>query len=156
MYSFIKSMSGSRAVRAIVATGLAAAFGLGIVAASPTAAAAATPTCNADYWFKSTSGDFNVMTPAYKSGSSYTKVCTLREGNSGDGVRSLQVALDQCNGGNLTVDGQFGDITDLILRLTQSVLKISSDGIYGSQTRAAMKFPRADDNPNDLECGRTT
>src|SRR5689334_17583917 len=92
-------MARGRAVRGALTAALAAAFGVGVAVASPTAALAATPTCNSEWYFSSTSsGDFNVNTPAYHSGSSYTKVCTLKEGNSGEGVWSLQNALNQCYG----------------------------------------------------------
>jgi hypothetical protein len=135
---------------------LAAVSSVGVVLASPDPAAAATPTCNAEHWFKSTSGDFNVDLPAYKSGSSYTKVCTLRAGNTGDGVAALQIALDQCHHWDISVDRSFGAQTDVALSVQQTLLHISSDGIYGSQSRKAMSWPRSDDNPNDKECGRSS
>jgi hypothetical protein len=146
----------SRVTRLAMVALAAASFAVTAVVASPGAALAATPHCNSEHYFKSTSGDFNVYTPAYHSGSTYTKVCTLSQGDSGDGVRSLQVALVQCYGSNISVDGQFGPATDVTLVVTQSVAGITADGIYGNQTRAALKFPRADDNPDDLECGRLT
>lgn len=154
MSSFMRKIGNSRAARVILSAALAGATGLGVVAASPTAAAAATPKCNAEWYFKSSSGDFNVWAPAYKSGSSYTKVCTLSQGNSGSGVASLQQAMKQCNGfSSISVDGSFGDETWFDLYLLQASLKITADGIYGSQTRGAMKFPLASDGP-DTSCGR--
>jgi peptidoglycan hydrolase-like protein with peptidoglycan-binding domain len=144
----------SRAVRAGMAALAAGGFALTALVATPGAALAATPHCNSEHYFQSTSGDFNVYAPAYHSGSSYTKVCTLSQGNSGDGVASLQVAMVQCYGSNISVDGQFGPATAVTLTVIQSVAKITADGIYGNNTRKAMKFPRADDNPNDTECGR--
>lgn len=66
--------------------------------------------------------------------------CYMKPGVTGDGVRVLQRALRNCYGENITVDGSFGPATGSALRRVQSRLGIASDGLYGNQTRDAMKF----------------
>jgi peptidoglycan hydrolase-like protein with peptidoglycan-binding domain len=156
LFKIISTAGRSRVVRATAAAVAAGSFALVAVAGTPGSASAATPHCNDESYSKSTSGDFNVYLPVYRSGSTVTRICALTEGDTGDGVRSLQEAFVQCYGSSIAVDGQFGAATEIELIIAQGEGGVATDGEYGSNTRKAMKWPRADDNPADRECGRAS
>ncbi|MEV6323785.1 peptidoglycan-binding domain-containing protein [Nocardia sp. NPDC051787] len=67
--------------------------------------------------------------------------CTLRQGDSGDAVKALQVALKQCYGHNLSIDGQFGPRTRDALITAQKNAGTAADGIYGRNTFVKIKWP---------------
>ncbi|MBL8151559.1 MAG: peptidoglycan-binding protein [Blastocatellia bacterium] len=62
---------------------------------------------------------------------------TLRNGDSGSDVSSLQQALKDRGFDPGTIDGEFGDKTESALKAFQQAAGISADGIMGSETRAA-------------------
>lgn len=58
---------------------------------------------------------------------------TVKKGDSGDAVRILQRLLVY-HGIAVTVDGQFGAITETKVKAFQKVRKLKEDGIVGSMT----------------------
>lgn len=62
---------------------------------------------------------------------------TLRLGDSGDEVKTLQMKLNKV-GANLLVDGQFGPRTEQAVRTFQTVKNITPDGVVGPETWAAL------------------
>jgi peptidoglycan hydrolase-like protein with peptidoglycan-binding domain len=147
----MKKIARGRAFRLALSAALAGTFGVAAAVASPQAALAATPHCNAETYYRSTQIDRNVWLPGYGS----NRVCQLSTGDSGDGVRSLQVALVQCYSKGISVDGIFGPATASALRQAQSTAGTGADGIYGTNTRKALKFPIAGDDA-DRSCYRTS
>ncbi|MEV0646323.1 N-acetylmuramoyl-L-alanine amidase [Phytomonospora sp. NPDC050363] len=57
----------------------------------------------------------------------------LRKGATGENVRTLQFLLRQ-HGSTLTVDGDFGTITDTAVRSFQSAKGLTVDGVVGAQS----------------------
>jgi peptidoglycan hydrolase-like protein with peptidoglycan-binding domain len=138
-------------MRIALSTALTGTFGVAAVVASPQAALAATPRCNTETYYQSTQIDRNVWLPGYGS----NRICTLLTGDTGDGVRSLQMALYQCYGKKISVDGVFGPGTATALKQAQATAGTTADGIYGNNTRKAIKFPIAGDDA-DKSCYRTS
>jgi peptidoglycan hydrolase-like protein with peptidoglycan-binding domain len=73
--------------------------------------------------------------------------CDLGLGNNGVAVERLQIALDECDSAAfspaLTVDGDYGPLTENAVELTQAYWGVPVDGVYGPQTRDAMSWPVA-------------
>jgi hypothetical protein len=119
---------------------------LTVVPASP--AQAALPTCTGTTYGELWNGAWSDIVPA--AGGDYR--CRLSRGNTGEGVRALQMNLNACFNATmlyaapghwwawLAEDGQFGPKTEQALREVQWFLGISSDGIYGGDTRRAMSY----------------
>lgn len=65
----------------------------------------------------------------------------LRNGDSGDDVKKLQEALIQLgfNLGRWGADGEFGDATEMAVKLFQSREKLEPDGEFGPQSLAALR-----------------
>jgi peptidoglycan hydrolase-like protein with peptidoglycan-binding domain len=63
----------------------------------------------------------------------------LRLGSTGNAVRALQANLNTVMHSGLTVDGQFGALTETAVRAFQTRYKLSADGVYGPQSAAMMK-----------------
>src|SRR5206468_7464399 len=62
----------------------------------------------------------------------------LRQGSTGEPVRSLQRNLNAVLGAGLDVDGEFGPATDRALRAFQARAHVDVGGEYGPQTAAAL------------------
>lgn len=73
-------------------------------------------------------------------------MATYRRGSSGDGVRNLQMQLNQ-NGANITVDGIYGSATENAVRNYQRQKGLSVDGIAGNQTLSALSGGGASSAP---------
>ncbi|MGW6318137.1 peptidoglycan-binding domain-containing protein [Streptomyces sp. NPDC055099] len=122
---------------AVVSAGVLTAGLVVGVAGTQSASGASYPTCN---------GRKNVSTgpSAYLSQPYYTATgsrnCTLQYGNASKAVNALQHALVYCYDESISIDGIFGSDTRAALRRTQSAVNVSVDGIYGPQTRKAMKW----------------
>jgi len=71
--------------------------------------------------------------------------CELGLGNDSVAVARLQIALDEwCNlSAGLTVDGDYGPLTQRAVRNVQHAYHVTVDGIYGPQTAFAMLWPVA-------------
>jgi peptidoglycan hydrolase-like protein with peptidoglycan-binding domain len=63
----------------------------------------------------------------------------LRQGSTGNAVKTLQADLNTVMNSGLAVDGQFGSLTDTALRSFQSKYGLQVDGVYGPQSAAMMK-----------------
>ncbi|MFB9180886.1 peptidoglycan-binding protein [Dactylosporangium sucinum] len=63
----------------------------------------------------------------------------LRLGSTGNAVKKLQGNLNTVMKSGLTVDGQFGPLTDAAVRAFQSKYRLEVDGIYGPKSAAMMK-----------------
>ncbi|MEV0910200.1 peptidoglycan-binding domain-containing protein [Streptomyces hokutonensis] len=74
--------------------------------------------------------------------------CLLSVGNGGEGVRALQLTLRRCYGSTITADGIFGTATRDALRYAQRQAGTQDDGIYGPNTRRAIKH-----RPSNLPYG---
>ncbi|WP_296250300.1 N-acetylmuramidase family protein [Pseudomonas sp. UBA4194] len=61
----------------------------------------------------------------------------LRHGDRNLAVKQLQHRLNQA-GGNLSVDGQYGDVTEAAVRVFQAQVGLVADGIAGTKTQAAL------------------
>jgi hypothetical protein len=73
--------------------------------------------------------------PSFKQGA--TDASTKMAGAEGGRVTWLQTILRDEYTISLVPDGQFGPKTDVSLRVMQTALKVTVDGIYGNQTAAA-------------------
>lgn len=65
--------------------------------------------------------------------------CLLAVGNTGEGVRALQLTLRKCYGSTITADGIFGPATRDALKYAQRQAGTQGDGVYGPNTRRAIK-----------------
>lgn len=122
---------------AMVSAGVVTAGLLVSVVGTQTASGASYPTCD---------GRKNVSTgpSAYVSQPYYTSTgsrnCILQYGNASKAVNALQHALVYCYDESIDIDGIFGSDTRAALRRTQSAVNVTVDGIYGPDTRKAMKW----------------
>lgn len=119
------------------------AVGFGTVLAQP---ASATPVCTGTKTV--TRGSSTWSLPANGS----TLDCHMQRTNVSSAVRSLQNHLNLCYSGSsgaighvaiistLTVDGNFGGLTEAALKKVQSYHGIGADGVYGPQTRRTINF----------------
>jgi hypothetical protein len=138
-----------KAPRKILAIGVAAAVGVAgyILATGPAQAATV---CNDWAYVKNVSNGAGIV-PIYKSGSTKSLNCHLYRGTSGDGVRQLQMTLNECYGPRpssggikkfspaLVTDGKFGPATEAALKTVQAYVGVKADGWYGPTTRTKMK-----------------
>ncbi len=64
--------------------------------------------------------------------------CFLKQGDRGEGVYQLQVALRSCYRAGLAVDGYYGPQTKATVQRVQKLHHITADGVYGPATMKAM------------------
>lgn len=126
---------------------VAAAGGVGVAIAAP--ATSATAHCGYSRVFYGSVYDMRLPTI---SSTNHSYACQLSYGDSGEGVRTLQWILNKCYGAGLTIDKQFGSKTRAALQRVQNAEGVDDDGIYGSDTRAAMKVPKYIDGQY-IHCG---
>lgn len=81
----------------------------------------------------------NYKAPSNSPSSTIWTGQTLREGNSGDAVRSLQTMLEKAGFDVGTVDGKFGDRTEAAVKAFQRKVGITSDGIAGNTTYGKLR-----------------
>jgi Putative peptidoglycan binding domain len=68
--------------------------------------------------------------------------CVMREGSGDDeAVTVLQTALVQCNGQNVTIDGNYGAATTQAVANVQRQHGLPADGAYGPSTLEVMSWP---------------
>ncbi|MBC9715756.1 peptidoglycan-binding protein [Streptomyces sp. TRM66268-LWL] len=105
--------------------------GLGLATATPASAAYA-GYCNG-WASKAMSGATHLVAklPAYNGNIN----CQMYRGASNNGVKALQIALNECYSRSLTEDGIFGDKTKTALIYAQGQEDIGTDGGYGYDTR---------------------
>jgi peptidoglycan hydrolase-like protein with peptidoglycan-binding domain len=144
--------------RKILMIGVVSAVGVAgsIVAATP---AQAGVVCGTYGRVKNVNNNASVV-PTWRSTTHRSLDCHLYKGTSGDGVRQLQLTLNECYGPKpssggikkfstaLAVDGQFGSATEAALETVQSYIGVTADGSYGPATRAKMKA-RANSGPGN-------
>ena len=83
--------------------------------------------------------DYKIPNVTYKAANPYSEPQRLlRKGMTGQDVKWLQYELVEA-GYKLTIDGDFGKVTDKALRDFQRSAKLRVDGLCGSETRAALK-----------------
>jgi peptidoglycan hydrolase-like protein with peptidoglycan-binding domain len=124
-----------RRVMLSAASMLVAASGI-TVASAPQAGATASCTSNSSF---TDSVGHQVFIPTIGS-QTHQDNCQLGLGNDNNGVASLQYALNGCYAAKLTVDGNYGPLTEAAVKHAQSVEHITVDGIYGPQTRDHIKW----------------
>ncbi|MEU7658318.1 peptidoglycan-binding domain-containing protein [Streptomyces lincolnensis] len=77
--------------------------------------------------------------------STATSTCYLANGDVGSrtdsAVTAVQRALKKCYSADLTLDGDFGDLTEAALRRAQTASGARVDGEYGPNTRDHIKWP---------------
>ncbi|MDI6104965.1 peptidoglycan-binding domain-containing protein [Actinoplanes sp. NEAU-A12] len=122
----------SRRVRTVVRAGLFAAASV-LVGPSP---AYATSTCTTSLYI-ATEGRKPHDAPALSNGSVN---CQLKRNNRGEAVRAPQNAMQMCYEKRIEADRIFGGDTETALRSVQRAIGVADDGIYGPNTRRAMKF----------------
>lgn len=108
-----------------------------VVTGAPAYAALAT--CNGASEVKAASpkGNVVVQLPTYNGNPD----CTLRRGNYDNwGVVVLQLALRDCSGVALTVDGDYGADTEAVVKWIQAANGLTPDGVYGPNTRSIVKW----------------
>jgi murein L,D-transpeptidase YcbB/YkuD len=66
--------------------------------------------------------------------------CELGVGNDSYAVVALQETLNDCYGQHLTVDGDYGPLTEAAVKVAQRDAGVTQDGVYGPQTRNAIKW----------------
>jgi len=118
-----------------------------IASQADTSALAAYPACNDSFNVVVKGSSTNTARiPVYSvaAGSGTTYNCIMERGNSGQGVRTLQTALNACYGKGLAVDGVFGNGTYNALLQVQRQVGVSIDGVYGPGTRNAMQWRAGD------------
>jgi murein L,D-transpeptidase YcbB/YkuD len=124
----------TRRVRVVAA---AVAVAGGLLATLPAApAAAATPNCNIAMVHTNSAG--RQLFIAGWDGT-FTPDCLMRLGNVGNDVQTLQLTLNHCYGENLEADRIFGQLTRNALIRAQREVGVAADGVYGPQTRRAMR-----------------
>ncbi|MFD4949089.1 peptidoglycan-binding protein [Streptomyces sp. NPDC058239] len=64
---------------------------------------------------------------------------TLKQGDSGDGVKRLQRSLTAALGSTVSIDGSFGQATVTAVRSYQASRGLTADGIVGANTWAALQ-----------------
>ncbi|MFC8091699.1 peptidoglycan-binding protein [Streptomyces sp. NPDC008343] len=128
---------GSRTT-AVAVAGLTLLAGLGLAGTAPEAGAA-TNWCNKTLgrFIGGGNGHELANIPAYGS----TVDCITAEGASGSHVEAIQKALRHCHKRTrVTVDGDFGPITEEELKKVQAALGLEDDGVYGPKTRDKLKW----------------
>lgn len=97
------------------------------------------PTCN------SVRDWFNAAVPDVSSTSSVD--CAMGLHANSDAVGRLQLTMNVCYGEHLVVDNDFGPLTQAALKRTQTKAGTPADGVYGPNTRKAMRH-QSNDVPN--------
>jgi peptidoglycan hydrolase-like protein with peptidoglycan-binding domain len=106
---------------------------LGMAVTVAPAASSATrlyPMCNGSLSV-SMSGDYTLTSMPYLEGS---ETCSLKYGDSGNGVSALQRTLNKCHSAGLVVDGKFGAATQTAVIASQKAIGVDPDGVYGPAT----------------------
>lgn len=75
----------------------------------------------------------------------------LRQGDTGEAVKQLQLALRLKAGAELVVDGVFGRVTRTAVQRFQAVNRIAADGLVGPVTAAFLDALKASEHPPAVE-----
>ena len=129
-----RSVKSGRRLAVTMAATVALAGAL--AAAFPGSASASTAQCTIyGRWY---AGYIPLYMPTTSSGS---PSCFLAAGDNSGAVRSLQEALNSCNGKSLATDGIYGSATKSAVIAIQKKYGLTQDGVYGPQTMSWMGFP---------------
>lgn len=136
-------------IRLLAATALVAAAGSGLLLALPAASASAQVSCAGTTLIPAISGG-DVRVPTTTDGSGNLD-CDLGVGNAGEAVSRLQIGLDYCNlKANLTVDGDYGPLTEAAVKAFEKSQDLSQDGVFGPMVSGRMQWPVA--GSNNTQC----
>ncbi|SFC68061.1 peptidoglycan-binding domain-containing protein [Streptomyces aidingensis] len=139
-----------RNIAASVCTAVLAAAGVAVTAS--TAEAASYPTCNAAKK-KYISDTRYVVQPFYERTGS--RNCVMGYGAQSAGVVRLQFALNDCYSAiSIEEDGIYGRNTRDAVRYAQERGGAGVDGVYGPETRKAMYWGIYEDGRGFRGCGR--
>lgn len=116
----------------VAASGVA---GITLAAAGPASAQAS---CTGTSVYTDAKG-FGVFIPTIGN-NTHRDNCDLGLGNDSDAVATLQNTLNYCYGQHLTIDGDYGPLTQAAVKVAQRAVNIPADGIYGPQTRDHIKW----------------
>lgn len=149
------SSRGNHMKRKLAAWGSAAVLFAGLGAAAPAAVAApASGSVTAQEPQLAALAYCTTWVKITKTSTTYIRLpgagssisCTMGEGATGLHVAALQNALKICYGRSITVDQEFGPATESALKYAQGQAGAGVDGIYGSESRDKLKWPRFDNN----------
>jgi len=122
-----------RRISVAAAAVLVTASGLGAVALAPAVPASAQASCTGTSVYTDVKG-YGVFIPTIGN-NTHRDDCELGLGNDSDAVATLQNTLDYCYGQHLTIDGDYGPLTQAAVKVAQRDAHVTVDGIYGPQTR---------------------
>lgn len=124
--------------RRFAALAAALVVALSTVALSAAPAAAATPKCQTFNGYAYVVGNVHYLAllPVASSTSCYLNYGTWNN----EGVEVLQTTLNKCYGESLVRDGDYGYGTRAAVQRTQSKVGVGVDGVYGPNTRSAMRW----------------
>jgi hypothetical protein len=74
-----------------------------------------------------------------------TLECRLDPGDDDEAVAALQVALAQCNGQDVAVDGAYGAETGRAVTAVERQHGLTGDGTYDAATALVMRWPAGDE-----------
>jgi Putative peptidoglycan binding domain len=116
------------------AAALAAASGIVLLPVVTSATpASATATCAGTSLAKSLLG-YLIRIPTVGNATPNQWSCILGPGDDSTAVSRLQIDLNNCFGDDLTVDGDYGPLTEAAVEGAQRKEGVTVDGIYGPQT----------------------
>ena len=122
---------------ALAATLAGAMSGVALIATGGAAWAAGT--CNTAYTFRTDYGSATVTVYVPSTGSTAASTtCNMGQGAQSNAVKTLQRTLNNCYYESLSVDGIFGANTKAALKRAQTSEEMSGsevDGVYGPITR---------------------
>ena len=80
-----------------------------------------------------------LMLFSFEVSASAATYSTVRKGDTGSDVRTLQTMLNAVSNAGLTVDGIFGSGTETAVKNFQKANSLTADGIVGAKTWAALE-----------------
>lgn len=125
-----------RRIMSVTIVALVAAVGIALTPASQ--AAAAVSCTSTSLFVDSVGGIVRIPTVGSNTGNFN---CLLGVGNQSSAVSTLQSALNRCYGAGLAVDGIYGSQTKAAVQNAQRREGITADGVYGPQTRDHLHWP---------------
>lgn len=140
-------MKNYRARMVTVFAAVSLFLGMGAVAVAAPASAAA-GTCN-NYASSDGTGGWVYRTPVQSVSGGYHEICYMgRSTTYNKGAEQLQRSLKLCYLSHIPaawrdtfVDGYYGDRTAGVLESVQAAAGTGADGLYGPDTRRAIKWP---------------
>lgn len=125
-------------MRTVARVSLLVVAATAVIPGIPSAALASHGWCNRTAQVYGTDGHL-IHIPSVGATAASTH-CLMGEGSVGDHVGNLQASLATCYGANLRDDEVFGPLTKRALEQAQTTERITSDGVYGPETRNRLKW----------------